>query len=809
MIRAVSPSSSTVRLIDSQQANIGSLFDRIVPLRRAQHLTVGLCSTAAPRACGLATFAADLQSALDESAPVHEVLLLVMENTATSPSASHDFSVIARIHDDDRSSYRPAANAANDTCDVVVVEHEFGIFGGDDGEHVLELLDGLRVPVILTLHTVLPSFSPHQRNVLRRACRLSTIVTVFTPTAKHLLIDQGIARAEQIEIVPHGAPDAIYSADRDEARKALGVEDKFVLSTFGLVSPGKGLELAIEALPAVVRLRPDTIFIIAGQTHPEVRRRDGESYRHGITELVRTHNVESHVRFVDEFLPIDSIAQLLAATDVFLTPYHNPDQIVSGALTFALAAGCPIVATPYQYANDQLSTGAGTVVSVRDSDAFAEAILQYEPQTAAAYRARIASTKVGSTMRWSAIGEQLAETCRRAMEIFAPVSIPQKAHTVTTRHLRRLVDDTGIIQHATGSVPLLDSGYCVDDVARLLPVALALAATEPGWEATASRAVSFLSHACDGSLMHNFMGWDRRWLDEPYFGDHVGRSFSALGSIVDDPRFEHVVRPILNRLLEGWPSESPLHTSAFALLGLAVPSTLTHRSDVRALATHLIDNLLCAYEQTATDDWRWFEQSLRYDNARLSQALIVAGSTFDNNEAVEVGLRSLEWYDVLCDRGGWYRFPGHLGLSCIEAIDLSGDEQPLEPLALLEAHVSAYRQSGDLSHLSHARRAADWFLGANRLGLSVTDNDGGGFDGLCSAAVNRNQGAESTLAGLAAALAANNTLHEPLHIVDKLPRTGEQLLPRALTKAPTVIHLAERSEPVVAERAGSFVGSRG
>lgn len=396
---------------------VAHLFHGVEPNSRHPRrsmLRIGICSTYAPRACGLATFAADLEQALLASPDVDAVTILALDN-GESVLPARSGPVLARIADHQPASYRAAAQAANSACDVVIVQHEFGIFGGADGEFVVHLLDALHVPVVLTLHTVVPSFTSGERDVLRRACARADVVTVFTSTARELLLKQGIAETTRIEVVAHGAPGELYDVSRSAARRDMDVCGRFVLSTFGLVSEGKGIELAIDALPEIISARPDTLFVIAGRTHPEVVKHHGERYRERLVAQVHAHGITDHVRFIDGFLSVPAIAQLLAATDVFLTPYVNPDQIVSGALTFALAAGCPVVSTPYQYARDVLLAGAGTIVESRDASLFAQAVRYYGLHPEAAARARTAAHALGDSMRWTAVGRVVAGICRSAM----------------------------------------------------------------------------------------------------------------------------------------------------------------------------------------------------------------------------------------------------------------------------------------------------------------------------------------------------------------------------------------------------------
>ena len=711
-------------------------------------------------------------------------------------------SLVATIGENDPEAYRRAARLANTECDIMVVQHEFGIYGGEDGSYVLEFLAELEIPVVLTLHTVLPAFSEGQTRVLRSACEMADEVTVFTPMARKLLAQQQIVFAKKVRIVPHGAPDALFGVASSSDRTGPGDRDRdrdrYVIATFGLVSPGKGLELAIEALPLVVAAVPQALLVIAGQTHPGVRRREGEHYRESLVARIEALGLSDHVRFVNEFLPVEAIADLLACTDVFVTPYVNPDQIVSGALTFALAAGCPVVSTDYQYARDQLGSGAGVIVSSRRPEEFARALLSFALDPEATAKARLVSLEVGAATRWTAVGRQAAEMFHNLVRIQElsdsrgsarrrhhhgrptprPIGVATRAHpvvvhlagrqhrlsqtprfadyasnaTLKTGHLEVLVDDSGIIQHATGAVPLLSSGYCVDDVSRLIPVALALSASRPEWGSVVARSVAFVGHAASnpsnpsngsGARLHNFLSWSRTWLDVPHFGDHVGRAAWGLSSVAGDPRFADVSGAVIQGILRDWPNNAPLHAVAY---GLLAQTTAPWLLDDRRFEAK-IHRMVTAYEDHGHQNWKWFEPRVRYDAAQFPRALMAAGALVDDRKAVEVGVRSLLWFDSMCDRGDYFRFPGHRGLGPDETVEQSGDEQPLEALALAEAHALAYELTNDGWHLERAQRAHEWFLGRNRLRLPLVDPlDGGCFDGLSISGVNRNQGAESTLA---------------------------------------------------------------
>ena len=761
---------------------------------------IGICSTYAPRACGLATFAADLENSLRLTANAGDVSIVAIVDSEYVTEEPRN-PVIAEIAEADAHSYVAAAHRANAMCDVVIVQHEFGIFGGADGALVLEFLRALTVPSILTLHTVLSTFSPRQGALLRSACNLANVVTVFTPTARDLLVRQSIVDESKIRIVPHGAPSALFLAEPDGARSRLDLADRFVISTFGLVSPGKGLELAIEAMRDVADAVPADL-VIAGRTHPGERRRNGEQYRDSLVALVERLGLGDHVRFIDSFLPVDAIADVLAASDVFVTPYINAEQIVSGALTFAVASGCPVVSTAYLYARDLLASGAGSVVESRNPRTFAKAILAYATDDVFRSRARSEASRIGAGMHWTAVGQQMADLADRLRNVSPTdaslhvvgierarsasaglrsvarrplVSLPASGsplvrdhrhdrltaavHTpsVPLVHLRRLIDGTGIVQHATGVVPLLSSGYCVDDVARLIPVANRFEA-DTYWDRVTARAVAFVANAFDpdgvgmatrrGDLMHNFMAFDRSWSDRPCTGDHVGRAAVGLASVVHDERYAPVCEPILRAVFRDIPRSGAIHPIGYTLLAQSVAPWLTTRDDMAERVAVLMD---CLHTNNH-DSWFWFEDSVRYDAGMLPEALLAGGIALDDDRAVESAFEALRWLDDVCDRDDHVRFPGHLGMRHGQTTAGTGDEQPLEALALVRAHARSWELTGDHWFRDRATHTHSWFNGRNRLGVAVADDDGGCFDGLSAHGVNRNQGAESTLAYVSSAL---------------------------------------------------------
>jgi glycosyltransferase involved in cell wall biosynthesis len=725
-----------------------------------------IVSTYPPRACGIGTFAADLRGTLFGVPGVEGADLVAVVN---EPSRPQRRGLLATIAQSVRGDYvRTARMLGRLDVDVVLLQHEYGIFGGRDGEYVLSLADELAQPLVVTLHTVLSAPRQHQAEVLTELCARAELVIVMTDTALRLLVDCGACPERKVRVVPHGAPARLTArgADDLDVRRAepyAHVGGRFQLSTFGLISPGKGLETAIEALPSLIERHPEIAYVIAGRTHPDVAHREGERYRLMLERRVLELGLSEHVEFDDRFLSIEELSDLLAATDVFVTPYRNQEQIVSGALTFAIAAGCSVVSTPYWYAQDMLASGAGRLVPFDDPAALADAVCAYAEQPETLASARAEARRIGSSLAWPSVAEATASVLRDAHQL-APRRRPSGAAdlhltSLRTDHLLTLVDDVGIVQHAHGIIPNRDSGYCVDDVARLAGVSHALAnrGDEQVWTPILYRALAFLHAAADEGGMRNFMSYDRRWLDEPHVGDHVGRTVWVLGEILATAWIPAVVVPardLLERIVRVLAGNVSLRTAAYTVLGLSRLDPDRLEPEALRLLDRLTGELADAYRRTAAEDWRWFEDELTYDNGRLSQALVSGGDALGRSELVELGLESLRWLGDECGlEDGILRLPGHRGRHRDEEAPGDGDEQPLDAAALVEAELAAFAVARNAEHGTRATRAFEWFLGRNRLKRPLYDfATGGCSDGLGSEALNENEGAESTLALHRAAL---------------------------------------------------------
>jgi glycosyltransferase involved in cell wall biosynthesis len=736
---------------------------------------LGIVSTYLPRQCGLAMYTADLREALGVATGDLETVVVAIDRDG------HHYGdeVIAVIDQDTILDYSSAARTLRAAgVDIVLIQHEYGIFGGgEDGTHVLDLAGALAdagLPYVVTLHTVLSRPSAGQAATLRALCARAAKVTVFTETARRVAIRTGVAAGHQLVVVPHGAPvvmrtapatDAMASHLRDLLDRVAG---KPTLTTFGLLSEGKGIDIAIAALATVVREHPDTQYIVAGATHPEIKRRDGEAYRARLMSMVTDLGLTEHVHFVDAFLALDELSAILHASTLFVTPYLSPEQICSGALTFALGAGLPAVSSAYSYAEDLLSGGAGVIVPCGSTPALAAAITGLLGDPASLASSQEAAAHCASWLPWPVVAAREADLFHDVVVAHhAATTLPGHATAVADplnlTHLDLLTDEIGIIQFAVGAEPALASGYCVDDVARLAIVAADLLAVgpDPAQSALANQwlrqSLRFLVAAHDRSgrslAMHNILSYGGTWQDEPHLGDHVGRAIWALGVLAGTPAVPDEVRLSAAHLLDevgpraGALSFVGLRSMTYALLGLA-------RAGRRADAAPLVRQLNNALAATTAVEktWHWFEPSLTYDNARLPQALLLGARLLGDQSVAERALRALDWYGahvgltegtLRCVGNQWH----HRGDSPSLWLADDGDEQPLDAAAIVEAYVDAWHHTGDPDHARLAGWGFAWFLGRNRAGVRLyVDDTGACHDGLSGTGANGNQGAESTLA---------------------------------------------------------------
>jgi glycosyltransferase involved in cell wall biosynthesis len=729
-------------------------------------IPVAFVGTYGPRRCGIATFTADLAL----SVAGHDGRALPMVLAVTEPSGKYQYpdEVKFEIRQNVKADYVRAAEFVNFShLRLVCIQHEYGIFGGDDGEYILDFVRALRVPTVVTLHTVLKHPSQNQAAIVRKLFELCTAIVVMSGVAKDLLEGSYGVRGSKVRIIPHGIPVMDDQSDQRALKAKFGVADRRLLLTFGLLSANKGIETVIRALPDVVRRFPDVVYFVVGATHPAVVRRDGEAYRTSLELEAEKLGVREHVVFRGQFVSAEELRNYLQAADVFVSPYLNEAQVTSGALSYAMGAGAAVVSTPYWHAEELLSSGRGCLFPFTDHAALGKTLLKLFDSPNELRRMRAAASEFAHSMAWPRIGDRYFDVVRatagsaehertsRAAKTLAVSSLPD----LCLDHLVRLTDDTGVIQHAVYSVPSRSTGYCVDDNARALIVAVHADRMQGGADTSAlvTRYLSYLhlSQQPNGSF-RNLMSYERILDPSPASDDCIGRSLWALGvtvALAANEGCRFLARDMLARALPYSRDLGPRGT-AQAILGLvSVLGTDPRNTDNRLLLDALVAKLSNAYRTNASDRWRWFESTLTYDNALLPFALFAAFSVTGDSATLRDARESLEFLEGVCFDGEHLQLVGNTGWHSSGGEKAYADEQAIDAAALVLAFSCAYSVTKNAHYLRRMREAFAWFLGANRLGLPLYDfSTGGCRDGIGVAHVNQNQGAESTVCFLMALL---------------------------------------------------------
>jgi glycosyltransferase involved in cell wall biosynthesis len=724
---------------------------------------IAVVGTYLPQRCGIATFSHDLRHALSATAAASEVSVVAVKDADHNYPQEVQFELSRKV----RGDYRGTVDFLHrNVFDVVSIQHEFGIYGGKQGKHVLRLLQELRMPVVTTLHTILEEPDCDQREILAAIGDLSDRVVVMSNRARSMLAKiYGVPRS-RIAVIPHGVPEMPF-LDPSYHKERFGLAGRKVILTFGLLSRGKGLEYVIEAMPAIVAAHPDAVFVIVGETHPGVIEHEGDTYRESLQARAEELGVADSVIFRNEFMDDRSLAEILTTADICVTPYLNPNQIVSGVLSYALGAGKAIVSTPYWYAEEVLAEGRGRLVPFRDSGALGAEIVSLLSDDAERLAMRKRAYDYARNMVWKEVGAQYLKVLRevRRERAVRPRVYPAEALQLVAselpaprlQHLTVLSDDTGILQHSKFAVPDRDHGYCTDDNARALIVALLAQRTvrEPDLLHRLSyRYLGFLQHAFNSETgrFRNFMTYDRRWLESVGSEDSHGRALWALGyAALESPRLADAASSLFDRALPVMSEISSLRAMSFALIGIdAFLRRFAGAASARRARADLARRLQQRFHSPARGDWPWPEDTVTYANGVVPQALIASGSRLEIPEMVDTGLRSLRWLlDVQTDPKGHFVPIGNAGWMTADGHRARFDQQPIEVQHMVDALLEAHRVTGDDHWLEDARRCLDWFLGRNDLQQAVCDVATGGCrDGLRPDGVNQNQGAESTLAWL-------------------------------------------------------------
>jgi glycosyltransferase involved in cell wall biosynthesis len=723
-----------------------------------------------PRQCGIATFTTDLVEALSAEAP--DINCWAVAINDKPEGYAYPEKVRFEINQNTLTDYSVASEFLNiSQVDIVCVQHEYGLFGGPAGSHLLKLLGEIRMPVVTTLHTVLRDPAPEYREVMCKLSDLSDKLIVMSRMAFDFLKDIYSVPEEKIAFIHHGIPDMPF-IDSSFYKDKFGVEGKKVLLTFGLLSPNKGIENVLQALPSVTRKHPDVTYVILGATHPHILKAHGEEYRISLQQLVHRLNISDHVIFQNRFVALKELCEFLGIADIYITPYLEEAQITSGTLAYAMGTGKAVISTPYWYATEMLAEGRGRIVPFNNPDAMAEQIIDLLDNDVD----RNGIRKKAYTFCREAIWKEVS---RRYLEAFSEVQHhrsldPRPRHLYVENiksitnfdlpemkldHLKTLTDDTGILQHATHTVPDRIHGYCTDDNARALLVAAMgrkyLPTGDSHLDSLSSHYLSFLLYAfnVEKGRFRDFMTYARQWAQEVGSEDAHGRALWGLGKSVgvfDNPGELAMSTTLFNKALKAVEHFDSPRALAFALVGIhAYLHKFSGDSEVRRIREILADRLFNQFKNNATKSWPWLESTLNYANGKLPHALLVSGQSMQRSDMIDMGLRSLEWLLTIQTEKGHFVPIGNKGWYEKGGPKARFDQQPVEANAMIEACVEAFNIIRDKTWIDNAVMCFNWFLGHNDLNMPLYDPKTGGCrDGLMADGINQNEGAESCLAWL-------------------------------------------------------------
>ncbi len=732
--------------------------------------SVAVIGNYVPRQCGIATFTTDLVEAISIEAPDIHCWAVAMNDQPEG--YAYPEKVRFEINQNKLTDYSVASEFLNiSQTDIVCVQHEYGIFGGPAGSHLLKLLGELRMPVVTTLHTVLKDPARDYHEVLCTLASLSDKLVVMSRKAVGFLKEVYGVSEEKIAFIHHGIPDTPFM-DPNYYKDQFGVEGRKVLLTFGLLSPSKGIETMLQALPKVAEKHPEVVCIILGATHPHILKAQGEQYRISLQQLVRKLNISDHVIFQNRFVKLNELCEYLGSADIYVTPYLEEAQITSGTLAYAMGTGKAVISTPYWYATEMLAEGRGSLVPFKNPDAMAEQIIELLDNDTARHTIR----KKAYTFSREAVWKEVA---RKYLEAFSTVRRERARHPrprytyveniksitkfelpeLKLDHLKTLTDDTGILQHATHTIPDRVHGYCTDDNARALMVAAMgqkyVLKDNKFFDSLSNQYLSFLLYAFNGETgrFRNFMNYSRQWTEDVGSEDAHGRALWGLGKSVaffDNPGQLAMTTTLFNWALNAVEHFSSPRAIAFALVGIhAYLHKFSGDSEVRRVREIIANRLFDKFKSNAKKDWPWIENALNYANGKLPHALLLSGQWMQRSDMVDMGIKSLKWLLTLQTDDGHFVPIGSNGWYEKGGTRARFDQQPIEANAMIEACVEAFNITRDKNWIDGAVMCFNWFLGHNDLNLLLYDAKTGGCrDGLMADGINQNEGAESTLAWL-------------------------------------------------------------
>lgn len=724
-------------------------------------IKLGYISTHTPRPCGLATFNVNLKSAIEKNLDTSSKgVVIAINDSDDADQYAYDKDVKFIIRQQNQKDYIKAANYINNSdLMACVMEHEFGIYGGDNGIYVLPLIHRIEKPLITILHTVLKDPNYLQKLIIQEIAKQSSKIVVMAHKAVEFLMEIYDIPRGKIALIEHGVPDYDESIENILKNSTL-YKNKRVLLTFGLISRNKGLETMIKALPAIVKDHPDVVYAIIGSTHPHIKKNQGEEYRDYLMLLAKDLGVIKNVSFINSFIPENDLMNYLRAAEIYITPYLNEAQITSGTLSYAIGAGAAVVSTPYWHAQELLADDRGVLFNFEDHEQLGNIVNHLLDDENILKNIRDKAYKYGLTLRYPKIGKLYKLLIENI--ILEKTNLKIKTDFIldtdilpsfTLDYVKRLTDDTGIVQHARFGIPNLKEGYCMDDNARALMMALMAYEQFESKEALELLPIylSFIQYMqCEGGDFRNFLSFKREYLDELGTDDSFGRTLWALGYMIcNSPNnsYKEFARELFFNSLNHLDKLQHLRGYANSMMGISHYLNSYHDDDLKLKLVALADKLIAAYQKHKSTDWHWFEEKLTYDNAILPMALLKAYEATGNYIYKEIGLESLTFLDNETLDKGYYNPIGNDGWFYKGEDKAIFDQQAIETMAAVMMYFQAYTVTDDVTFIKKMFQAYLWFLGENTLRIPVYDHETHGCcDGLTEVGLNRNQGAESTLA---------------------------------------------------------------
>jgi glycosyltransferase involved in cell wall biosynthesis len=732
-------------------------------------MKIAYISTYPPRECGIATFNQNLMAAIGSNFPKRKDLLdggfvVAVNDSESLQDYEYPKEVKYTIRQNHQKDYIRAANYINTSnVDTCILEHEFGIYGGENGIYILPLLKRLEKPLISILHTVLKDPSYVQKVIIREIAEQSSKIVVMSKRAVEFLVNIYEIPIERIQIIEHGVPD-LEEPEDNPVKNLAAFKNHRVLLTFGLLSRNKGLETVVKALPAIVAKHPDVMYVVLGNTHPGVLKHSGEEYRDHLKTLAAQLGVSQHLAFINKFVTDEELINYLTAAEIYVTPYLNEAQITSGTLSYAIGAGAAVVSTPYWHATELLAHNRGRLFDFKDHEQLSLIVNELLGNDKTLQQLKQNAYEYGLHTRYPQIGAEFIKVAQDACMTYDFGEKVLKNSIVDAEilpkfslaHISRLTDDTGIVQHAKYGIPNLKEGYCLDDNARAL--IMALMAYQRNKSAEALRLLPiYLSYIhymqTDDGNFRNFLSFSRRYLDEVGSEDSFGRTIWALGYLIGcapNNSYQEFAMEIFQRSIRHFENLQHIRGKANTIIGICYYLRLhpTDEGMVRILI-NLTTPLVDAYEKTQSPDWQWFEESMTYDNAILPLALLHSSEITGDEKVKRIALATMRFLDNLTLSNGYLSPVGNDGWYYRGGTFPTYDQQAIETMAMVLMHFEAYHAFREPEYIEKMFLSYRWFLGENTLRAPLYDHETKGCcDGLLPTGINRNQGAESTLAYL-------------------------------------------------------------